>query len=50
MQPQALLHPPQVHGKSLQLSLAYALMHSDTHSHPTQIFALKIFTVKHNYL
>jgi len=24
--------------------------HSDTHVHPLQVLALKIFTVKHNYL
>jgi hypothetical protein len=50
MQLNDLLHTPQEHGNYLRLSPAYALMHSDTYSHGLQIFALKIFTVKHNYM
>ena len=50
MQRNDLLHTPQVHGTNIRLSPAYALMHSDTHVQPLQIFALKIFTVKQNYL
>jgi hypothetical protein len=34
----------------IQLSLAFAVRHSDTHDHPLHISALKICTVKHPYL
>ena len=46
--PRPTTHPADA--LSLSLSPAFALTHSDTGSHSLQIFALKIFTVKNNYL